>query len=68
MLELVYVVDVFCKGHLIEGWTTTMFVITFGFTGFFAILSIIVKYLALLVDITFKQQKYLIESIEKIQK
>ena len=38
------------------------------FWGMFAVLTIIIKYLSLLVDLTFKQQKYLIESIEKIQK
>ena len=68
LLELIYVITIYINGHPIEGWTTTMFVITFGFTGFFFFFSIIIKYLALFVDITFKQQKYLIESIEKIQK
>ena len=34
----------------------------------FAVLTIIIKYLSLLVDLVFKKQNYLIESIEKIQK
>ena len=34
----------------------------------FAVLTIVIKYLSLLVDLNFKRQKYLIESIEKIQK
>ena len=45
-----------------------MFVLTVGFAGVFAILSIIIKYLSLLVDLVFKKQKYMVESIEKIQK
>ena len=45
-----------------------MFVITVGFSGLFAVLTIVVKYLSLLVDLVFKQQKYLVESIEKLQK
>ena len=58
----------FITGHPVEGWTTTMFVITVGFSGLFAVLTIVVKYLSLLVDLVFKQQKYLVESIEKLQK
>ena len=34
----------------------------------FPVLTIVVKYLSLLLDLTFKQQKYLVESIEKLQK
>lgn len=68
LLELVYTVVIFATGHPIEGWTTTMFVLTIGFAGLFAVLTIVVKYLSLLVDLTFKKQKYLVESIEKIQK
>ena len=45
-----------------------MFVIPVGFAGLFAVLTIVVKYLSLLLELTFKQQKYLVESIEKLQK
>ena len=45
-----------------------MFVLTLGFAGVFAILTVVIKYLSLLVDLMFKKQRYLIESIEKIQK
>lgn len=68
LLELLYTVVVFCTGHPVAGWTTTMFVLTVGLAGLFAVLAIVVKYLSLLVDLTFKKQKYLVESIEKIQK
>lgn len=68
LAELLYTLVIFFTGHPVAGWTTTMFVITVGFAGLFAVLSIAVKYLSLLVDLTFKQQKYLVESIEKIQK
>lgn len=68
LAELLYTVVVFFTGHPVAGWTTTMFVITLGFAGLFAVLTIVVKYLSLLLDLTFKQQKYLVESIEKIQK
>lgn len=67
--ELVYtVVFYLCGGQPIEGWTTIMFVLTFGFTGVFAVLAILLKYLSILLNIIFRQQKYLVESVEKIQK
>ena len=66
--ELIYTLVILCVGNPVAGWTTTMFVLTVGFAGVFAVLAVIVKYLSLLVDLTFKKQKYLIESIEKIQK
>ena len=68
LAELLYTVVVFAAGHPIEGWTTTMLVLTVGFAGLFAVLTILVKYLSLLLDLIFKKQKYLVESIEKIQK
>ena len=68
LAELIYTLVVFCTGHPVAGWTTTMFVLTLGFAGVFAVLAIVVKYLSLLVDLIFKKQKYLIESVEKIQK
>ena len=45
-----------------------MFVLTVGFMGMFGVLTIVIKYLSLLVDLVFRHQKYLVESIEKIQK
>ncbi len=68
LAELVYTLVIFFTGHPVAGWTTTMFVITVGFAGLFAVLTIVVKFLSLLLDLTFKQQKYLVESIEKLQK
>ena len=58
LAELVYTLVVFATGHPVAGWTTTMFVITVGFAGLFAVLTIVVKYLSLLLELTFKQQKY----------
>ena len=48
------------------GWTTTMLVMTGGFFGVFTLLTIVMKYLSLLVDLVFRRQKYLVESVEKI--
>lgn len=62
----IYVITVFALGQPVPGFTPTMLVMTGSFFGVFAILAIIIKYLSLLVDLVFKRQKYIIESIEKI--
>lgn len=65
--ELVYIVAVYCmRTKPVEGWTTLMLVMTIGFFGVFAVLAIVLKYLSLLVNLVFKQQKYLVESVEKL--
>lgn len=64
----IYTILVFALGHPIPGFTTTMLVLTGSFFGVFAILTIIIKYLSLLVNLVFKKQRYLVESIEKISK
>ena len=51
----------------VEGWTTTIFFISFGFSGLFAILSMIIRYMQTLVRLNFREKDYLFESIEKLQ-
>ncbi len=51
----------------VPGWTTTMLMLTGGFFGIFLILAVVLKYLGLLVDLVFRRQVYLVESIEKLQ-
>ncbi len=63
-----YTVAVYLSGSPVEGWTTTMLFLGFGFFGLFAILTLVLKYLSLLVDLTFKRQNYVFESIEKISR
>ncbi len=68
LIVTVYTVVVYLSGSPVEGWTTTMLFLGFGFFGMFAILTMVLKYLSILVDLTFKRQKYVFESIEKISK
>ena len=68
LLALVYTVVIWAVGTPVTGWTTTMLVLSAGLAGMFFILTIAVKYLNLLVRLTFKKQNYLIEGIEKLQK
>lgn len=58
----------FVLQQTVAGWATTMLVLSFGLFGVFTLLAIVIKYLSLLLELTFKNQKYLIESIERIQK
>ena len=39
-----------------------------GFFGVFALLTIILKYLSVLLNLIFKQQRYLVADIEKVVK
>lgn len=49
-----------------EGWTTTILFLSAAFFGLFGILTIIIKYLQLIVDLIFKRKRYSFESIEKL--
>ncbi len=60
-----YTILVFLKGMAIEGWTTTMLFLSFSFFGLFTIMTIVIKYLELLINLNFKRNHYIVESIEK---
>lgn len=62
----IYTIIVFLSSNPVQGWTTMMLFLSFGFCGIFAILIIVIKYLSLIVDLIFKKSKYIIESIDKI--
>lgn len=64
----IYTIYTFLCAKPIEGWTTTMLLLSFAFFGIFVILTIIIKYLSILIDLIFKKQKYIIESVDKITK
>lgn len=50
----------------VEGWAPIMGLVSAGFLATFIILTIIIKYLDVFLKLTFKKQKYLISSIEKL--
>ncbi len=62
----IYALVAYLVGNPINGWTTTMLALTAGLTGLFAILTMILKYLSLILKLIFQRQKYLVESIEKL--
>ena len=63
---LVYTACVYLVGNPVNGWTTTMLALTAGLTGLFAIMTIMLKYMTLILKLIFQKQSYLIEGIEKI--
>ena len=62
------IVDFFNTNKPVEGWLSTMSFLALGFFGVFALLTIILKYLSVLLNLIFKQQRYLIADIEKVVK
>ena len=64
----VYAIAIYINKEPIAGWTTTLLFLAFSFFGVFAILAIVINYLSILVNLVFKKQDYLIESVEKITK
>ena len=64
-----YLVGDFFNGDKpVEGWLSTMGFLALGFFGVFALLTIILKYLSVLLNLIFRQQRYLVSDIEKVVK
>lgn len=68
IVAAIYAVVIFVCGNPIAGWTTTILFVSFSFFGLFLILTIVIKYLSLIVELIFRKQKYSFSSIEKITK
>ncbi len=68
ILMLLYSLVVYITLNPAAGWTTIMLFLSIAFFGLFGILTIIIKYLQILVDLIFKRKNYSFESIEKITK
>ena len=62
----IYAIIVYILGIPVAGYTTTLLLMTASFFGVFAILTVILKYLSLIVKLIFVKQEYVIESVEKI--
>lgn len=61
-----YSLLIYLTKHPIEGWTTTILFLSVVFFGLFGILTLIVKYLQILVNLVFKRKQYSFETIEKL--
>ena len=52
----------------VAGWTTTILFLSVAFLGLFGILTIVIKYLQLILKLVFIRKQYNFESIEKLTK
>lgn len=68
VLMVVYSIVIYVTAQPVAGWTTTILFLAVAFFGLFGILTLIIKYLQLLVDLVFKRKHYSFESIEKLTK
>lgn len=66
ILMVVYSIVIYTTAQPVEGWTTTILFLSAAFFGLFGILSIIIKYLQLIINLVFKRKPYSFESIEKL--
>jgi len=56
----------FSHNKPIEGWTTTVLLISGSFSGLFFLLAIIIKYLSLIVELIYSKKTYLVESVDHL--
>ena len=56
----------FMGQHLASGWVSFMGFLSLGFIGIFGIMTIVLRYLGVLINLTYKQQHHMIEDIGKI--
>lgn len=66
LLTGIYAVGTYIISIPVAGWTTTMLFLSFSFGGLFGILTLIIKYLQLILGLVFAKKSYSFESIEKI--
>lgn len=65
---IAYSFIVYLFGNPVEGWTTIVLFLSFAFFGLFGLITIIIKYLQILVDLVFRRKRYSFESLEKLTK
>lgn len=61
---LVY--SVFSRARPVEGWLSIMSLMSFGFFMMSVMLTLILKNLSVLLNMSFKRQHYVIEGVEKL--
>lgn len=64
----IYTLAAYIFRNPVEGWTSTILFLSISFFGVFMILTVIIKYLQILMGLVFKRQQYSVESVEKLTK
>lgn len=65
LFMIVYSFASYFAGITIAGWMTTILFLSFAFLGLFGILAIVIKYLQLIVNLTFRKKSFVYESVER---
>ena len=60
--------SIFSEVRPVEGWMSTFGLISFGFFGLFLLLTLILKYLSVILNLVFRKQRYIVSGIEKLTK
>ena len=68
LFMIVYSVVIYATSNPIAGWTTTILFLSVAFFGLFGILTIVIKYLQLIVDLVYKKKTYSYYGVEKLTK
>lgn len=68
IMALYVVWSMFSEVRPVEGWMSTIGLVSFGFFGLFLLLTLILKYLSVILNLIFKKQRYVISGIEKLTK
>lgn len=61
----IYIVVIYLTGSPVEGYTTMMLLMSFGFFMISAIMAFVIKYLSVIFRLVFNRQKYLVESVTR---
>ena len=62
----IYTVVIYAAGHPVEGWTPIMIFLAIGFFVLFLILTFVIKYLSLILNLNFRRQRYVVQEVEKL--
>lgn len=60
--------SMFSASKPVEGWLSTMGLMSLGFFMLFVMLTLIFKYLSVILNMSFKRQRYVVEGVEKLTK
>lgn len=60
--------SIFSSVRPVEGWLSIMALMSFGFFMLSVMLTLIFKYLSVILNMSFKKQRYVIEGVEKLTK
>ena len=60
------VYSIFSKVRPVEGWLSIMALMSFGFFMMSVMLTLVLKYLSVILNMSFKRQRYVIEGVEKL--